>query len=124
MLTLQQYLNQFVRKDFTIELRRLIRELGITRQRIWAISNGSSSSAELALAIYRATDGRVDPRTVATKFDWQAMDAYYQAEHGLTVGKTNVAAARRATSKAAAKKAAMPAKKTVARVARAKPAKR
>lgn len=124
MLTLQQYLNQFVRKDFTVELRRLIHVLGVTRQRIWAIANGSPSSVEVALATYRATEGRVDPRTMATKFDWASMDAYYQAEHGLMASKAQVAAARRADRKVAAKKAAKTAKKTVARVARTKPAKR
>lgn len=120
MLTLQQYLDQFVRKDFTIELRRLIRVLGVTRQRIWSAASGAPASVDLALAIYHATDGRVNPRTLATNFDWDAMDAYYQAEHALSTSKAANGAARRADRKQAAKKAAKPAAKTAARVARPK----
>lgn len=115
MLTLQQYLDQFVRKDFTIELRRLITEVGLSRQRIWMIANGSSASIDTALAIYRVTDGRVDPRTLATKFDWKAMDAYYAGELGMAAPTPSPADARRATRKAAAKKAAKKAATPIAR---------
>ena len=121
MLTLQKYMHQFVRKEFTVELRRLIHEVGLTRERIYAIAGGSSASIDKALAIYQATGGRVDPRTMATKFDWKAMDAYYAAEHALSTSKVAVGAARRADRKAAAKKVAKKtAAKTAARVARPK----
>ncbi len=54
---------------------------------------------------------------MATKFDWKAMDAYYEAEHGLRAGKSAIGAARRADRQQAAKKATKPPSKTAARVA-------
>lgn len=118
MLTLQKYLHQFVRKEFTVELRRLIHVVGLTRQRIYMIANGSSASIEKALAIYEATGRRVDPRTMATKFDWQAMDAYYEAEHALRATKASVGSARRADRKHKAKTAATAPVKSATRTAR------
>lgn len=84
MLTLQQYLNQFTRLEHTAELRRLLAQAGISRQFCHAIATGKSpASLPVALNIYAATGGRVDPRTLATTFDWGALDAYYRQEQGL-----------------------------------------
>ena len=116
MLTLQQYLNEFTRLEHTAELRRLLREAGITRQFCHAIASGRSpASLPVALRIYKATHGRVDPRTLATTFDWGMLDAYYRQEQGVepppTIPKAELRASR-TFSKGALSKAG----KTLARM--------
>lgn len=82
MLTLRQYLDQFVRKEHTVELRRLMREAQMTREFVYAIAKGSAASLNKALLLYKATGGRVDPRTLAHTVDWESLDAYYRNEKG------------------------------------------
>lgn len=84
MLTLQQYLNQFTRLEHTAEMRRLRAETGLTRQFFHSVATGkAAASLTAALAVYRASHGRIDPRTMATTTDWGSLDAYYRQEQGL-----------------------------------------
>lgn len=84
MLTLQQYMNQFTRLEHTAEMRRLRAETGLTRQFFHSVATGkAAASLTAALAVYKATHGRVDPRTMAVTTDWGALDAYYRQEQGL-----------------------------------------
>lgn len=82
MLTLRQYLDQFVRKEHTVELRRLMSEVGVTREFVYMLAQGKAASLNKALLIYKVTGGRVDPRTLACNVDWESLDAYYRNEKG------------------------------------------
>lgn len=88
MLTLRQYLDQFTRKEHTAEMHRLVRTIPCTRQNIHAMAKGTAASLKMALDVYAATHGRVDPRTIARNFNWGALDAYYRQEQGIEAPAT------------------------------------
>lgn len=96
MLTLRQYLDQFVRKEHTVELRRLMREASMTREFVYALARGAAASINKALLLYKVTGGRVDPRTLAHNVDWESLDAYYRNEKG----EAAPAAAQKAVARA------------------------
>ncbi len=106
MLTLRQYLDSFGRREHTVELHRLMRELDCTREHIYGMASGKASSLKMAMDAYRVTDKRVDPRTLAHNVDWEALDAYYRNEKGEAAPITAQKAVARAGRSGVAGKAA------------------
>ncbi len=118
-MTLSQWLSQFKHgKPYFDALAKLREATGLSRQQLANIREGANTSVPAAIAIWKATDGRVNPRETAHALEWDLLDGYYADRDGVDVptkanGKTKATVAQRtwanggkAPPKAVAKKSA------------------
>lgn len=85
-MTLDQWLSQFKHgKSYFDALAKLREATGLSRQQLANIREGANTSVPAAIAIWKATDGRVNPRETAHALEWDLLDVYYADRDGADV---------------------------------------